>query len=94
VRIACRLLRFAAAGAFVAWMGYEWCRWPNGSAMLGPLGLIWYLGPDWFGVIATCVLLLVVLAFPLKPHPLTALLSLLGLVAWWLVGAMAKGIGC
>jgi hypothetical protein len=94
VRIACWLLRLAAAGAFVAWMAYEWRRWPNGSAMLGPLGLIWYQGPDGFSLAATCVLLPAVLAFPLKPHPVTAVLSLLGLGAWWLLGAVAKGIGC
>jgi hypothetical protein len=87
VRLACVAL---AAG----WLFYEWNRWPDGSALLGPLGFIRYNGPD-VGNVACCVVaLLVVLAFPLKPSGLTAVVSVLGVLLWLFLGAVAHGIGC
>ena len=87
-------LRVVSFGAFGALMTYEWLRWPNGSAWLGPLGFFWYFGPNVEGLAITLTLLPLVFAFPLKPHPVTALLSLLGLMAWACMGTLAQGIGC
>jgi hypothetical protein len=87
-------LRVAATGSFTALMALEWSLWPNGSPLLGPLGIIWYNGADPCTLTITAFLLPVVFAFPLKPCLLTALLSLLGLMAWTFLGVIAIGIGC
>jgi hypothetical protein len=86
--------RLACTGAFAALMGYEWTHWPNGSPLLGPLGIVWYNGMD----VATLVLcagsLAMAFAFLLKPHPAMAVLSLLGGGNWWLWGVLAVSMGC
>ena len=86
--------RLAAVAPAACWLVYEWHRWPNGSILLGPLGLVWYYGPE-PGNLACCAAgLLLVLAYPIRPGALSAGLSLLGLLFWVFMGAMAEGIGC
>jgi hypothetical protein len=88
------LARFACGGLFGWLMVYEWNCWPNGTALLGPLGIIWYNGfRD--QILVFCVVSLVALfAFLLKPNKLTAVISVIGLVNWLFWGVMALGIGC
>jgi hypothetical protein len=87
-------LRLAVVALFGAGLAYEWARWPNGSALLGPLGIIWYNGADGESVGLTVLLLPAVLAFPLKPCCFTGILSALAFYVWLILGALALGIGC
>jgi hypothetical protein len=88
------LTRVAVVAVAADWLAYEWRRWPNGSAMLGPLGLVWYNGPT-VGNLAYCAVgLALVLAYPMRPGALTAALSAFGLLLWVFLGVMAEGIGC
>jgi hypothetical protein len=87
---------------FLAWfcsfagvMAFEWARWPNGTILFGPFWIIAYNGfDDWCGVLSCVVLLPMLFAFPLKPHPLTFCLSLLALAVWLVMGMVGWGIGC
>jgi hypothetical protein len=85
-----RGLKVAAVVAFAAWLAYEWVVWPNGSPLLGPLGFVRYAGADACSVAVVLFLLPLVLAFVWRPCHLTALLSLLGLLLWTLLGAAAN----
>jgi hypothetical protein len=72
----------------------EWTGWPNGSALLGPLGLIWYGGPDPCSLALCAALLTAIFASPFRPSVVTAVVSFLGLLAWIFFGNVALGIGC
>lgn len=87
-------LRLALTGAWILWMFQEWRRWPNGSPVLGPLGLAWYGGFDWPTIVFCAISAVALLAFLLKPHPVTAFISILGALNWLFWGKMAEGIGC
>ena len=86
--------RLAFGGAFAAWMTYEWKRWPNGSPFFGPIGMIWYGGASWASLILCAISLAMLLAFLLKPHTSTAVISVVGTINWLFWGVMADGIGC
>ncbi len=80
--------------AFAALMIYEWNRWPNGSPLLGPIGVIWYNGFE-EGIIVFCAIsLIAVFACLLKPNEMTAAISFIGILNWLFWGVMALGIGC
>jgi hypothetical protein len=87
-------LRLAIVGLFGVWMLVEWRIWPQGSALVGPLGAIWYNGTDLFTLALCAALLAAIFAFPFRPSVITALVSFLGLLVWIFFGYMAKGIGC
>jgi hypothetical protein len=89
-----RGLRLASVGLFGVWMLVEWSIWPNGSELLGPLGLIWYGGPDLCTLALCAALLAAIFAFPFRPSALTAIVSFLGLLTWTFFGRVALGIGC
>ena len=88
------LARLGCPVAFGALMVIEWNRWPNGSPLLGPVGIIWYNGIGVESVVLCAISLAVLFAFLLKPHAVTALISLLGGMNWLFWGVMALGIGC
>jgi hypothetical protein len=89
-----RVARLGCATAFGGLMVFEWFRWPNGSPLLGPVGLIWYNGLG-FTSLALCAISLAMLsAFLFRPNTVTGLISLLGGLNWVFWGVMAKGIGC
>jgi hypothetical protein len=88
------IARLAFTVAFAALMLYEWMIWPNGSAFLGPLGLIWYNGITVESTALCAASLALVFAFIIRPHVVTAGLSMLGVVNWVALGELAKGIGC
>ncbi len=88
------VVRATAVALAAAWLVREWHQWPNGTAMLGPLGLVWYNGPS-AGNLACCAVgLLLVLAYPVRPGALTAAISAFGLLFWAFMGVLAQGIGC
>jgi hypothetical protein len=61
------LARVAAVALAAGWLAYEWQRWPNGTALLGPLGLVWYNGPT-AGNLACCAVgLALVLGYLVRP---------------------------
>jgi hypothetical protein len=86
--------RLAFTAAFSALMLYEWMCWPNGSALLGPLGLIWYNGLTGETIALCAVSLAFVFAYVIWPRAVAAGVSLLGVVNWLCLGELAKGIGC
>lgn len=86
--------RLACVGAFAAWMVFEWRQWPNGSPLLGPLGIMWYNGFDGESLVFTVISLAMLFAFLLKPHWITAVMTLLGGLNWLFWGVAAVGIGC
>src|SRR5262245_19250835 len=88
------LARVLCAGAFAALLIWEWSRWPNGSPLLGPLGIIWYNSISGESLALAALSLIALFAFLLKPHAATALISVLGVVNWLFWGVMALGIGC
>lgn len=88
------LARLMCGVTFVALMVFEWHRWPGGSPCLGPLGFIWHNGIDTENLVLCVISLAMVFAFVLKPHALTALISLLGGVNWLFWGSLALTIGC
>jgi hypothetical protein len=88
------LARVVFGGAFVALMLYEWSRWPNGRALLGPLGLVWYDHGSAEGLILYVLSIAMLFAFLLRPNGGMALVSLLGLLNRIFWGVMAEGIGC
>lgn len=94
IRVAGLLTRCSAIACFAFVLWVEWNRWPNGSALLGPLGFVWYYGPEVCTLIVCVVSALAVLAFPLKPNAATAGISILGAMAWVTMGVLAQGIGC
>jgi hypothetical protein len=73
---------------------FEWNRWPNGSALLGPLGIIWYNGLDAESLVFCVISVVLVLTFFFKPNAVTASISLFGVLNWYFWGIMAQGIGC
>jgi hypothetical protein len=77
-----------------ATMVYEWKHWPDGSPLLGPLGIIWYNGFDGEGFVLCVISVALVFTFFLKPHAVTTVLFLLGILNWLFWGIMAQGIGC
>ena len=86
--------RLAAVALAAGWLVYEWHRWPDGTALLGPLGLVWYNGPT-AGNLACCAVgLVLVLAYPVRPGAGTAAVSALGLLFWLFMGVVAHAIGC
>ncbi len=88
------LARITFGGAFATLMVFEWNRWPNGSAWLGPLGFVWYQFHDAKTLALCAISAAAVLAFFLKPHVITAVVSSFGLLNWLFWGVVAKGIGC
>ena len=93
LRVPALVARLAAVALAAGWLVYEWHRWPNGTALLGPLGLVWYNGPT-LDNLACCAVGLLVLAYPVRPGLPTALISVIGLLVWVFLGAAAHGIGC
>jgi hypothetical protein len=89
-----RIVRIAAIPIAGAWLLFEWERWPDGSALIGPLGFVWHSGPEPASLLTCLLLLAMMLAFPLKPSFRTLMVSLLGLLIWFFIGVLAKGIGC
>jgi hypothetical protein len=90
-----RLLLIAAwVCLFTGVMAYEWSRWPNGSTLFGPFWIIRYNGLHFESGAACLVLFAMLSAFPVKPHLLTFLLVLPGLVGWLGLGLVGQGIGC
>ena len=87
-------LRVACIVGFGGLMAWEWMRWPNGSRLLGPLGLIWYGFTDPGTVLLSIISVLCVILVLLWPRWIACLISLLGLVNWVFWGMMAQGIGC
>jgi hypothetical protein len=87
-------IRLAAIGLFAVGMAIEWSTWPNGSALLGPLGMVWYFGLEPISLLCCALLIPVISAFLLKPSVATAFMSAFGLVIWILMGVVAKGVGC
>jgi len=88
------IVRLTVAAAFAFLIIYEWKRWPNGSQWLGPFGLMWYNGFDVAGLILIVVSLALLFAFLIKPNPITALISMLGIINWIFGGAVSEVIGC
>ena len=88
------LARLTCGGAFAALMVYEWNCWPNGSPLLGPLGIIWYNGSGAESLVLCAISLAMVFAFLFKPHAITAAISLLGGLNWLFWGVVGAGIGC
>lgn len=94
------IMRLTVVALFPLLIVYEWKRWPNGSQWLGPFGLMWYSGGEFHvaGLILGLLLIVVSLgflfAFLIKPHPITALISMLGVINWTFWGMVAEGIGC
>jgi hypothetical protein len=89
----CGLLAWTTAIALA--MGYlrtEWTLAPNASGLLGPLWIAWYGGVA--GWILAIVLLPSVLAFLLKPHPITALISSIAFALWLFLGMVGRATGC
>ncbi|HEY7427928.1 MAG TPA: hypothetical protein VH682_27090 [Gemmataceae bacterium] len=80
--------------AFAALMVYEWNRWPDGSFLLGPFGLLWYYGFGCEGVALCAISLAMLFAFFLRPNSIMARVSLFGGMNWLFWGVMAQGIGC
>jgi hypothetical protein len=77
---------------FTILMIFEWNRWPNGSGLLGPIGFVWYQqASGWFWAIIFAGMML---TFPWKPSPKTALLAIIGALLWVFFGVLADGIGC
>ncbi|MFT3880328.1 MAG: hypothetical protein QM703_11790 [Gemmatales bacterium] len=88
------MARLTLVPAFAVFIVFEWRRWPNGSQWLGPLGMLWYSGHDVSNLILVMISLVLLFAFLIKPHPLTALISMLGILNWTFWGMVAEGIGC
>jgi len=88
------MVRLTVSVAFPVLIIYEWKRWPNGSEWLGPFGMMWYNGFDVASLIIILVSLIMLLAFLIKPKPLTGLISMLGFINWIFWGMVAQGIGC
>lgn len=88
------VVRFTCVSVFVALMMFEWHRWPNGSPLLGPLGVLWYNGLRDYAWAYCLISIVALLAFLIRPHPITAAISLLGVINWLFCGLMAMGIGC
>lgn len=88
------LVRLVCAAAFSALMTVEWKRWPDGSPLLGPLGIVWYNGIGMESAAICAISLAMLFAFPMKPGLITALVSLVGAVNWFFWGVVALGIGC
>jgi hypothetical protein len=88
------LARVTCGGVFVGSMAYEWTHWPNGSPVLGPLGMIWYGFVNGENLALCTISLAMLFAFLIKPHTITAAISLLGMVNWLFWGILAQGVGC
>ncbi len=86
--------RVTTVALAAGWLVREWHQWPNGSAMLGPLGFVWYNGPSAANLACCAVGLVLVLAFPVRPGAITAGVSVFGLFFWAFMGVLALGIGC
>jgi hypothetical protein len=71
----------------------EWNRWPNGSPLLGPLGIIWHNGLA-EGLVPCAISLALLFAFLFRPHWITAMISVFGVLNWLFWGVVATGIGC
>ena len=89
-----RLIQSLSIGGFAVLMYWEWTRWPNGTALFGPLGLIRYNGADPANLLLVTASLTALLAFPIKPSVATAVASSLAIINWLIWGLMASGIGC
>lgn len=88
------IVRLTIATAFPLLIIYEWNRWPNGSQWLGPFGMLWYSGFDISNLMLVIISIVLLFAFLIKPHPMTALISMLGVINWTFWGMVAEGIGC
>lgn len=86
--------RLIWAVAFLVLVVFEWNRWPNGTPLLGPLGMVWYNGIGRDSIVLCAVSLAMVFAFLFKPHTVTAVISVLGVMNWLFWGVLALGIGC
>ena len=64
----------------------------NHEALFGPL-LIAQQG-DFAGWVLAFILLPSIFAVVLKPHPVTAVISVLAFLFWVFLGAVGPGIGC
>jgi hypothetical protein len=89
-----RVCRLTAVGVFVASMAYEWGSGPNGGPLLGPLGLIWYGGLSAGSFVLCAISVTLLIAFLIKPHIATAVISILGAINWLFWGMAVLGIGC
>lgn len=88
------LARLGCAWGFCVWMFIEWLVWPNGSALLGPIGIVWYNGIGLDSFVLCTASWAMLFAFLCRPHVVTALISLVGAANWLFWGVMALGIGC
>ena len=88
------MLLLVWTGFFIGVMAYEWHVWPNGSSVFGPFWFIRYNGMDPCTVIIILIVSVMLFAFPFKPHLLTFLLFVLGVLLWLFLGVIGQGIGC
>ena len=87
------LLLIVLLSAWLGWLRLEWVRAPNASPLLGPLWIVWY-NHDASGVVLAAILTPCMFAFAFKPHPVSFVVSMLGLLAWMFLGFVGEGIGC
>lgn len=86
--------RAAGCAVVFAVFVWEWMRWPSGSRLLGPIGMIWYNGADALLIVISAFTLACHLAVVIWPRWFMALISLFGVVNWLFWGAVVQGIGC
>jgi|GEM_PF-3814255 hypothetical protein len=89
-----KIYRLSLGMAFVFAMVCVWICSPNGNPLLGPLQLLGYNGVTVESLVFCAVSLAVFFAFLIKPHIITAVISILGGMNWLFWGLVVPGIGC
>lgn len=76
------LVRAVSVAAFAVLMSWEWSRWPNGTPLLGPLGIVWYNGWGADNLALLVLSFLALAAYLGKPNIVTGVISGLGVVSF------------
>jgi hypothetical protein len=89
--------RPVSIGLFTALIAYEWSRWPDSSAWIGPLVLLRFMNQPWVldwrcPPVAAGLLFLMVCSFPLQPGARGAFASATGLFIWYAIGVAAESL--
>ncbi|MEZ5942709.1 MAG: hypothetical protein R3C18_15050 [Planctomycetaceae bacterium] len=86
-----RLTYLVVLGAVIA---FGFSDYPMARIALGPIGLIGFVEIGNATVVICAYSLLMLVAFPLKPNWLTAVVSGAGTLNWMFWGLMVLGIAC
>ncbi len=90
-----------AVGLFIVVMYVEWLNKStlgpgNASPVFGPFHFVTDVAPENIrdGIVACVILIPMIFLFFIWPHPITALVSLVGVLIWLFLGVIGKSIGC